>query len=154
MNIVQQGTEYSGCNAPSLGVTIKVWCTVPASSWPWAGRLGAVRGRRVAYRPLCQGLPNVSCTNLMSNARVIKEESCRIKCVFVVHCGIGIWLQLSNERDLCSGDQWPLWPRSTGSSPMSLYSLLVFAPQLATFLKLNNFIIEPMELIAEISRFT
>ena len=91
----------------------------------------------------------MSCTNLMSNARVIKEESCRIKCVFIVHCGIGIWLQLSNERDLCSGDQWP---RSTGSSPMSLHSLLVFAPQLATFLKLNNCIIEPMELIAEISR--
>ena len=63
---------------------------------------------QMPIRPLCQGLPNVSCTNLMSNARVIKEESCRIKCVFIVHCGIGIWLQLSNERDLCSGDQWPL----------------------------------------------
>ena len=37
---------------------------------------------------------------------------------------------------------------------MSLQSLLVFAAQLATFLKLNNCIFEPMELIAEISRFT
>ena len=108
---------------------------------------------QMPIRPLCQGLLNVSCTNLMSNARVIKEESCRIECVCSLFTGgIGIWLQLSNERDLCSGDQWPLWPRSTGSSPMSLHSLLIFTPQLATFFKLNNCIIEPMELIAEISR--
>ena len=31
---------------------------------------------QMPIRPLCQGLLNVSCTNLMSNARVIKEESC------------------------------------------------------------------------------